>query len=223
VKWPLLERVPERDRRSFLAIARRRRFVKDEVVFHAGDLGDTLHLIESGRFGVRVTTPLGETAMLSLLGPGDFFGVLALLDADARRTATVTALEKAETLSIRKEDFERIRREQPSVNEVLIGALGHRVEALSDSLLQALYTPVEARVLRCLLDAARLWGGPSEGVVIPLTQDDIAELAGTTRQTANRVLKQAEERGLVRISRGRVEIVDPLQLARRAGSNLPGP
>lgn len=216
--WPLLDLVPEEERRRFLSIARRRRFAKGEVVFHEGDPGDTLHFVASGRFAVRVETTLGDTALLSLVGPGDYFGILALLDGSPpQRSAGIVALEHAETLAVRKPDFDDLRHRNPGVNEVLLRALGMQVRRLSASLVEAMYTPVEARVLRRLLDAAALWDGVRPGSVVPLTQEDVAQLAGTTRPTTNKVLGQAEERGWLRVGRGRVELVDPVAIARRAG------
>lgn len=212
--WPLLDAVPAEERRQFVAIARRRRFEKGEVVFHEGDPGDTLHLVASGRFSVRVQSALGETAMLSLVGPGDFFGILALIDGAAgRRSATVLAIERGETLSVRKEDFDALRARFPAITEVLVRALGDNVRRLSDALVEAMYIPVEPRLLRRLLESATLW----DGSFVPLTQEDLAGLAGTTRPTANKILRDAESQGLIRVARGRVEILDGPALARRAG------
>src|ERR671922_1063228 len=104
MEWPLLDGVPEEPRRRVLAAARLRRFARGEVIFHEGDPGDTLHLIARGRVAVRVTTPLGDTATLAVLGPGDFFGELALL-SESPRTATVTALEKTETMALHRDAF----------------------------------------------------------------------------------------------------------------------
>lgn len=217
MEWPLLDVVPEEDRRRFLSVARRRRFEKGEVVFHEGDPGDTLHLVASGRFCVRVETSLGDAAMLSLIGPGDFFGILALLEGGPpERSAAIVALERAETLSVRKPELDDLRHRHPGVNELLMRALGMQVRRLSASLVEALYTPVEVRVLRRLLDAASLWEGVRPGSVVPLTQEDLAQLAGTTRPTTNKVLGQAESRGWVKVGRGRVQLLDPDALARRA-------
>ncbi len=217
MEWQLLDSVPEDERRRFLSLARRRRFEKGEVVFHGGDPGDTLHFVASGRFCVRVETSLGVTAMLALIGPGDYFGILALLDgARPQRSASIVALERSETLSVRKGEFEELRQRFPAVSELLLKALGEQVRRLSDSLVEAMYTPVETRVIRRLLEAAKVWDGQVPGSVVPLTQEDLAELAGTTRPTTNKVLRQAEERGWVRVGRGRVELVDPDALAKRA-------
>jgi CRP-like cAMP-binding protein len=216
VDWPLLAELPEDDRRRFLAIARRRRFAKSEVVFHAGDPGDSLHLVAKGRFAVWAGTRSGDTTMLSVLGTGGFFGELALVDEADRRTATVTALELSETLSVGRAEFERLRAVHSSVDRVLVTVLAAQVRRMSDLVMEMLYVPAETRVLRRLLAVAELWGGPRTGLVIPLTQEDLAGLAGTTRPTANRTLRQAEVDGLLILGRGRIELVDPIGLGARA-------
>ncbi|HEX6024838.1 MAG TPA: cyclic nucleotide-binding domain-containing protein, partial [Solirubrobacter sp.] len=88
-----------------LSIARRRTFGRREVVFHRGDPADTLHLVHTGRFAVRIQTPLGDTVMLSMVGPDETFGEIALLDGVGPRSATVVSLEKSETRVIHKLDF----------------------------------------------------------------------------------------------------------------------
>jgi CRP-like cAMP-binding protein len=108
MQWPILAGIPEEDARQVLSIARRRTFARREVVFHHGDPADSLHLVHSGRFAVRIQTPLGDTVMLSLLGPGEAFGEIALLDGVGPRSATVVALEKAETRAIHKIDFDAL-------------------------------------------------------------------------------------------------------------------
>ena len=214
--WLLLAELSEEDRRRLLSIARRRRFAKGEVVFHAGDRGDSLHLVAKGRFAVWAGSSSGDMTMLSVLGTGGFFGELALVDKADRRAVTVAALEPAETLSIGREDFERLRAVHASVDRVLVAALAAEVRRLSELVIEILYVPAETRVLRRLLAVADLWGGASPGLVVPFTQDDLAGLAGTTRPTANRTLRQAEVAGLLILRRGRIELVDPIGLGARA-------
>lgn len=212
MKWRLLAQVPDDEVQRLLSIARRRRFARGEVVFHQHDPADTLHLVDKGRFAVRITTPLGDTAILALLGPGDMFGELALLAPDgAQRSATVAALEAGETRSIHRLDFDRLRSEQPSTAEVLISILHGQVQRLSSHLVEALYLPADKRVRRRLAEAAALYDG-----VVPLTQEDLAGLAGTSRATVNKVLREDEERGIVALGRGRTTVLDADALARRA-------
>jgi CRP/FNR family transcriptional regulator, cyclic AMP receptor protein len=212
MEWPLLAGVPEEDVQLVLSIARRRKFGRGEVVFHSEDPADTLHLIAKGRFVVRVTTALGDTAILSVLGPGEMFGELALLEGeDARRSATVAAIEPAETRSVHRIDFERLRSRNPETVNVLIAILAAQVQRLSKHLVEALYVPADKRVLRRLNEMAEIF---SDGVV-PLTQEDLAGLAGTSRATVNRVLREEEERGTVKLGRGRTTVLDSEALARR--------
>jgi CRP/FNR family transcriptional regulator, cyclic AMP receptor protein len=215
MEWALLSGLPAEDCQRFLAIARRRRFAKGEVVFHAGDLGDALYLVARGRFAIRGGTPLGDTVMFAVVGSGGFFGELALV-SDDRRSATVTALESGETLTVVRRDFDQLRERHPSVDNVLMATLADQVRRMSDLVMEFLFVPAETRVLRRLLAVSELWGGPEPGVVVPFTQEDLAGLAGTTRPTANRTLRQAEAAGLIHLTRGKIELVDPAGLAAQA-------
>ena len=216
MQWQLLAEVPEDALRALLAIARRRTFSRNEIVFHHGDPADSLHLIRKGRFGVRITTPVGDTATLSVRGPGDAFGELALLGGESVRSATVAALEPGETHSVYRDDFQRLRREYPGVNDVLIGVLTDRLRRLSEQVIEAYYVPADRRVLRRVCELAELYGHGAEELVVPLTQEELAELAGTSRATVNRVLREAERRGSVELRRGKTAVLDLDALARRA-------
>ena len=117
VEWRLFEGIPGDEVREVLKLARRRTFQRGEVVIHQNDPADSLHLIAKGRFAVRVMTPLGEPATLAVCGPGDMFGEMALIGEQTRRSATVEALEDAETLCVHELDFGRLRRDHPILNE----------------------------------------------------------------------------------------------------------
>ena len=216
MRWPIFDGVPDADTQRVLSIARRRTFARGEVVFHHDDPADTVHLIVSGRFAVRIRTPLGDSAILTILGPGELFGEVALLGTDQRRTATVEALEASETRSIFRDDFAHLRATHPGVSEVLIAILVGEVTRLSRHLLEALYVSSDRRVLRRLLELAALYGPPNAAeVTIPLRQDDLAGLAGTSRATVNRVLRQEETRGSVVLARGKMTVTDRAALERR--------
>lgn len=213
--WRVLEGVPDEDVRQLLSIARRRTFRRGEVVFHVYDVADTLHLVVAGRFAVRVQTALGDVAILAVLGPGDMFGELALIGDESRRTATVEALEAGETRSIHRPDWDRLRAAHPSVTDVLVAILAGGMKRLSTHLLEALYTPADKRVLRRLVELAELYAPGAEEASIPLRQEDLASIAGTSRATVNRVLRDEEERGSVRLERGRTTVLDRAALQRR--------
>jgi CRP/FNR family transcriptional regulator, cyclic AMP receptor protein len=214
MRWRLLEDVPEANVNQLLSVARRRRFGRNEVVFHRDDPADSLHLIVSGRVAIRVITPLGDTVTVAVRGLGESFGEMALVGA-SRRTATVAALEPTETLSVYKDDFEQLRQNHPSLDGVLFAFIVGQVRMLEERLVEALYLPVERRVLRRLseLTADADHEPPIE---VPLTQEELAELAGTTRSTINRILRDEEQRGTVKLGRGRTIVIDPEQITRRA-------
>jgi CRP-like cAMP-binding protein len=214
MRWPLFDGVPDADVQRVLSIARRRAFQRGEVVFHVDDPADTLHLVVSGRFAVRVQTAVGDIAILNVVGPGEMFGELALIGA-GRRTATVEALEPAETRSIHRPDFERLRAEHPAVTDVMVAVLAGRVSRLSQHLLEALYLPSDKRVRRRLAELARVYAPGGGEAVIPLRQEDLAGLAGTSRATVNRVLREEEARGAVVLGRGRTTVVDAAAVERR--------
>ncbi len=102
MEWPLLPSLSEVERREVLTLARRRRFRRGEVIFHEGDPGDTLHLIDRGHVAMRVTTPRGDVATLLVEGPGSHFGELALVSESGTRNSTVVALGATETLSLHR-------------------------------------------------------------------------------------------------------------------------
>ncbi len=212
MEYALLAGLGDDEARAVLAAANRRRFKRGEVVFHEGDPGDTFHLLAKGRVAVRMTTPGGDVAMLSVLGPGDGFGEQAILDPHSRRTATVAALEPTETLALGGTAFDDLRRTHPEVERALVSYLGRLVRDLSTRLAEALYVPADKRVLRRVLDLDELYGGG----IVPLTQEDLATLAGTTRPTANRALQGAVDAGCVTLGRGRLAVVDRDALAQRA-------
>jgi CRP-like cAMP-binding protein len=222
VRWKLFEGLPEDEVRELLALARRRRFARGEVVFHRGDPADTVHLVAKGRFAVRIITPLGDSAILTVLGPGELFGELALVHREAARTATVVSLDAGQTLSVHRRDFDRLRERHPSSTEVLVCVLAGQVRRLSEHLVEALYVPADRRLLRRLLELADIYRENGEAPAIPLTQEDIAELAGTSRATANKVLRDAEGRGELRLERGRTVVLDAQAIRRRAGVGVGG-
>jgi CRP/FNR family cyclic AMP-dependent transcriptional regulator len=197
--------VPELELRQ---AGRRRTFSRGEIVFHEGDPGDSLHRVTSGRFAARVTTPVGDVATFAVHGPGEVFGLLAVLHPDARRTATVVALQASETFCIPASAFARLRAAHPGVGAAIEQLLVEMLIASSNRVVEALYTPVHLRVRARLRDLARISGtGAAQPVTSPLSQEVLAGLAGTTRETVNRVLQDEQERGTVTLARRRITVV----------------
>src|ERR1700712_2917485 len=143
--WVLFDGVSPEQTRAVLQLARRRKFARGEVVFHEGDPGDTLHLIERGHVAVRITTPLGDTATLRVIGPGEHFGELAVV-SPAPRNASIIALEPTETLALHRDQLNQARRNHPDVDRILLESVVHEVRRLSEALVEAMYVPVSSRL-----------------------------------------------------------------------------
>jgi CRP-like cAMP-binding protein len=215
--WPVLASLPPHEQRRLVAGLRRRSYHRDEVIFHQGDPADTLHLIAAGHVSVRVTLPGGEFVVVAILGPGEAFGEIALVGSPHARGATIIALEQCETLSLGRDEFHRLRTSYPGVDRFLVELLSARVERLNNYWLEALYVPAERRVLRRLLHLCELYRGDDQRIVIPVTQEMLANLAGTTRPTANQVLRRLAASDVVSISRSQIVVLDRQSLHQRAG------
>ena len=211
MEYAVLAALAPEDRRHVLATTHRRRFAASEVIVREGDPGDTLHLIARGRVGVHVSTRSGSVALVNVHGAGEVFGEQALIGDATHRSATITALEPTETLSLDRAAFDRLRRAHPGVDRLLVEALSAEVRRLTHRLAEALYDPAEKRVLRRVLELDALFGGP-----VPLTQDNVASMAGTTRPTTNVVLRRLVAEGILDLRRGRFEVLDRAALEGRA-------
>jgi CRP/FNR family cyclic AMP-dependent transcriptional regulator len=199
-------------RREVLAVAAWRRFDRGVVLFHEGEAGGSLYVLMRGQVAVRATTQDGDTATLNVIGPGAAFGELSLLEPAAARTATVQAIEPVQTLVLQRADFERLRRSYPSVDRLMVDYLAAQVRRLSERLTEALCFEARTRVLRRLLDLDGVFdSGP-----VPVTQEEISTMAGTTRPTVNRVMQDLAQAGIIELRRGRFVVVDSAALARAA-------
>ncbi len=214
MEFRILEGLPVDDVRRFLTLAQRRTFERDEVVFHHGDPADAVHLITKGRFARRVLSPVGQSAVLAVRGPGDTFGELALVWTGMRRLVTVSALEPGETLSIAGVTFRSLLGEHPELKDVLVKLLAERLRYADEHIIASHFLDADARVRWALLQLVPVYGGGNE-VVVPLTQESLAELAGTARGTVNRVLRDEQDRGVVSLERGRVRVLDAELLGAR--------
>lgn len=212
--WRLLEPLRAEDREAFLALAHRRAYARNEILCHEGDPADSLHLVERGHLAVRGTLASGAAATFTVLSPGDYFGELALLRADRRRTATVTALEPSWTLAVAGTAFDRLREHNPAIERVVSMLLADRIDLLSRRLLETMYESLDRRVHHRLRDLADAYGGDDGAVVIPLSQAQLADLVGATRPPVNQVLQRLVDRNVVRLSRSRIEVLDAAELRR---------
>jgi CRP-like cAMP-binding protein len=206
------------EQKLVLAQCVERQFSRGDTVVGEGDVGEEFFLIVSGRVALRVTTPAGEAVTLSVLGAGQAFGEMALV-GNRRRTATAIALEPLTALAMSTASFESLRRRHPAVDRLLLDILASRVDRLSRELSEALYVPVETRLARRLLALGGIYRTPRGPTVLPLTQEDIAGIVGTSRPTVNQMLKRMANDGIVELGRGTVRIVDAARLRELADAD----
>jgi CRP-like cAMP-binding protein len=212
VDHPLLDVLEPAERAALVSRLRIARFRRGRVVFNDGEPGDCLYLVQGGRFDVQVTTPAGTVVVVRVIQPGEFFGELALVGPDVRRTGRVTALEPSEVLTLRRAEFDELRHTNPGVDRVLVAALAEQVR-LATAFAAELMMPPDKRIWCRLGVLADAYGDQP----IRLTQDDLARVAGTVRQTVNRVLKAGERAGVVELGHGALRVLDREELARLSG------
>lgn len=203
--------------RALAGSLRRRRFRRGEVIFHQGDVGDSLQVVASG--GVKIVLPSqeGEEAIIASLRPGDFFGELALLDGSPR-SATAAALEPTETLSLPRDVFLRLIREDPKLAQALLTGLAAELRRLTRHVEELHFLDLAGRLAMRLVRLARDERPLADGRVEldwPFTQSDLASMIGGTRQSVNKVLSGLVDDGLVSIERDMIVIHDLSRLEQR--------
>ena len=203
--------------RAIAGQMRRRRFRRNEVIFHQGDIGDSLQVVASG--GVKIVLPSseGDEAIIASLQPGDFFGELALLDGSPRST-TATALEATETLALPREAFQALLLNDPKLVDALFRALARELRRLTGHVEELHFLDLAGRLsirlVRLARNAERVSDGRAE-LDWPFTQSDLAAMIGGTRQSVNKLLSGLVDAGLVSIERDTLVIHDLDALERR--------
>lgn len=216
MRWPL-DVLNDEQRAEFMAVATVRRHRRRSPVFLEGDVADGMYIIVSGHVAVQCTLPAGESGTLVVLGPGDVFGELALV-SPGRRNAAVVTLSATTLLKVSSAALDGVRERVDAIDRVLMEALAMEVRRLSALLMEALYLPAEDRIIRRVAELASVFAADeaTTEIVVPLTQTDIAQMAGTTRPTVSRVLGSAEAAGELRVERGRLHIINVGALRTRA-------
>jgi CRP-like cAMP-binding protein len=177
---------------------RQRRFRRNEVIFHQGDPGDSLHIVDEGSVKIILPSPDGEEAIIATLREGDFFGELALLDG-APRSATAVALETTTTLALPRDAFMELLDQDRGLRDALLAGLAHELRRVTGHVEELHFLDLAGRLAMRL---ARLAGDASPGadevrLDWPYTQSDLASMIGGTRQSVNKLLSELVADGLV--------------------------
>ena len=197
---------------------RARKYHRGEVVFHQDDPGDRMHIIVQGRVRISLDSYDGREKDIALLNPGDCFGEMALLDG-SNRSANATAVDDIETLVLLREDFIKFIGEYPQVAAQTTAVLTNRLRNANQMMGDMAFLDVPTRVAKQLLELAesQLEGEAPDGPIeIPIAQDELARLVGSTRETVSRTLTSYRRMGLLTTSHRRISITDLDGLERMA-------
>jgi CRP-like cAMP-binding protein len=214
---PVFSTLVQSDLERIAELAVPRRFEPGQVVFREGDASDTCYIVREGRARAIRTHGDGRAITLATFGPGDIFGELAMFE-DELRSATVQAIEPTDVVAVLGPDMRRLMTEHPGISTRLVIALGRRLRETNERLSRQSFQTVQSRVaavLEELVAQARAEGVAGEGdVEVTATQADLAQLAGSSRESASRFLAVLERAGVISQGRGRLVVRDPRALQR---------
>jgi CRP/FNR family transcriptional regulator len=195
-----------------------RTVVRGHVVFSEGDPGDRLFVVLDGKVKISRAAVDGRENLLAVLGPGEMFGELSLFDPGPR-TATATSVTDSTLASLDHDDLRPLMLAQPAVAVELLRALAQRLRRTNEAMADLVFSDVPGRVAKALLDLAERFGdaGP-EGILVhhDLTQEELAQLVGASRETVNKALTEFANRGWLRLEGRSVLLIDRERLARRS-------
>jgi len=194
------------------------RLNKGDVLFHEGDSGDRLYVVVSGKVKLGRSGSAGRENLLAVLGPGQMFGELSLFDPGPRST-TATAVTSCEIRTLEHDELKGWLAGRPEVAQGLLGQLAARLRRANDVVADLVFSDVPGRVAKQLLELANRFGDKrDDGVHVhhDLTQEELAQLVGASRETVNKALADFAARGWIRLEPRSVTILDVERVERRA-------
>ena len=195
-----------------------RAVVRGHVVFREGDTGDRLFVVIDGKVKISRASTDGRENLLAVLGPGEMFGELSLFDPGPR-TATASAITDSTLASLDHDDLRPVLFERPGVAVNLLRALAQRLRRTNEAMADLVFSDVPGRVAKALLDLADKFGEQEDDglrVRHDLTQEELAQFVGASRETVNKALSEFANRGWLRIEGRTVVLLARDRLARRA-------
>jgi CRP-like cAMP-binding protein len=212
---PVFETLAPDDLQRVVEVAVPRTFPGHHVIFREGDASDTCYVVRAGHARAIREHPDGRMITLAHFGPGDIFGELAMFD-DELRSATVETLDEVHAIAVLGSDMRRLLRQHPDIAVKLVIALGRRLREANERLARQSFQTVQSRVavvLDGLVRQAQSEGAGASDVLVTITQADIAQLAGSSRESASRFIAVLERAGVITQGRGRITVHDPDALA----------
>lgn len=191
---------------------------KGQALFREGEPGDQMYVILDGKVKLGQTSPDGRESLLAILGPGEMFGELSLFDPGLR-ASTATALTDAVVLGLSNEQLMPWLAGRPEVAAALLQALARRLRRTNEAMADLVFSDVPGRVAKALMDLGEKFGTvTTEGLLVThdMTQEELAQLVGASRETVNKALADFTQRGWIRLESRQVVILDVERLGRRA-------
>ncbi len=215
---PLFAAIDSEAARALLASMKQIPLPRGRAIFHEGEPGDRLYVIGSGKVKLGRRSNDGRENLLAVLGPAEMFGELSLFDPGPR-TATASAVADAVLYELGHAELIAWLEEHPAVAKHLLEALARRLRRTNEALADLVFSDVPGRVAKALLDLSRRFGEPAEDglrVAHDLTQEELAQLVGASRETVNKALADFAGRGWVRREGRAIVLLDIPRLERRA-------
>ncbi len=212
---PLFSDLTEADLLRFADVTREREYPKNSVILFEDDPGDALYIVSTGQVKVVLIGEDGREVILSVLGEGDFFGEMSLID-DEPRSAHVIAMKDSHLLVLRRDDFQAQLEEHPKIALKLLKVLVQRLRRADEKIGGLVLLDVNGRVARLLLDLSEESGGPK--ITRKLTHHTIAQMIGSSRETVSRAMRELVEKGCIEVSRREITITQPEALRSMAGA-----
>ncbi|MFY0409720.1 Crp/Fnr family transcriptional regulator [Solicola sp. PLA-1-18] len=191
---------------------------RGEVLFHEGDSGDRLYVVTDGKIKLGRTSADGRENLLAILGPGQMFGELSLFDPGPR-SATATAVTDVDMGSLGHEELTKWLVQHPNVSRALLHQLAARLRRTNEVVADLVFSDVPGRVAKALMDLSSRFGRKADdGIHVhhDLTQEELAQLVGASRETVNKALADFAMRGWLRLEPRSVVIIDPERLSKRS-------
>lgn len=214
---PLFKSLAAAEVANFAQMAREKSYPKGSVILFEDDPGDSLFVVRDGRVKVVLVAEDGREVILGILGIGEHFGELSLID-DQPRSAHVVAMEDSTLLVLRREDFRRRVEQSPQVAWALLIELSHRLRRADEKIGSLVLLDVPGRIARVILDTAE--AGGSEEIAKPLTHQTIAHVIGASRETVSRAMREFVDAGWITTEKRRIKITDRAALERRSQQRL---
>lgn len=215
---PLLAALDDEDAEALLSQMTPHRMERGDILFREGDRGDSLYVIADGKVKLGRTSADGRENLVAILGPGEMFGELSLFDPGPR-TMTATAVAETTVLGFGNDALTRVLTGRPEVPKALLAALAKRLRRTNEHLADLVFTDVPGRVAKALLDLSDRFGRAVDGGVLvshDLTQEELAQLVGASRETVNKALADFATRGWIKLEARAVVLIDLDRLRRRA-------